>query len=264
MIGHVLLVIAIASSYVFAIYFAQPPSLRDKDRNDIEVVKHRIKRIIILCSVLLVLIPNLVEGSYLDNIRSLGIIPGYTKTDSLIKDYKIIRESLYFILTLYSSSIYQGLLIRDIEFISRDESILYHIRDHIISPISEELIYRGMIILVVEKYIPNFMVFTPYLFGIAHIHHGIQLYFRQIPIGQILRTSGFQFIYTSIFGIFCNYYYINIAEKNLWSTIVIHMICNFFGFPSLLVDSKDLIHHVMYYSLIIVGIFNTWFVLKNN
>lgn len=262
MILHILLVLAIASSYVFAIYFAQPAHVRNKQRNDLEVVKYRVKRATILCCVLLVVIPNLIEGSYLDNIRSLGIIPGYTTTYSLAKDYKIILESLYFILTLYSSSIYQGLLIQDVEFITRDENILYHIRDHILAPISEELIYRGMVLLVVEKNAPQFIKFTPYLFGIAHIHHGLQLYKQNIPLGDIAITTLFQFLYTSIFGIFCNYYYLQIAEKNLWSTIMIHAVCNFFGFPSLTVQTNHTLHKITYYSLIALGVFNTWFVLK--
>lgn len=158
----VILSILTACSYIFAIYFAPPPSIKHKDRNDPDVVRHRILRIIILCALLMIIIPNLVliqgknhNKTYLDKIRQLGIIPGFTNSGSLTVDLFNIGYTIYFILILYSSSIYQ-IYIEEVELFDwkyqissfRTASVLYPIRDYLLAPISEELIYRGLIFLI--------------------------------------------------------------------------------------------------------------------
>ena len=50
-----------ASSYLFAIYFAEPANIKNKHRDDLDVVYYRIKRIIILCILSIIIIPNLID-----------------------------------------------------------------------------------------------------------------------------------------------------------------------------------------------------------
>lgn len=274
-----ILSILTACSYVFAIYFAPPPSIKHKDRNNLDVVRHRILRIIILCTLLMIIIPNLVliqgknhNETYLDKIRQLGIIPGFTNSTSLAVDLFNIGFTIYFILILYSSSIYQ-IYIEEIEFFDwkhqinsiSNTSVLYPIRDYVLAPISEELIYRGLIFLInndtnTDSNHKNRHVFTPFLFGVAHIHHGIQLYQQNVPVMTIVITTGFQLIYTSLFGKLSEIVYSG-TNQNLWSCIVLHMICNVFGLPSFTLDSSKLIHQVMFYSLIVLGIVHSMVVL---
>ncbi|KGU29445.1 prenyl protein peptidase [Candida albicans P57055] len=275
----VILSILTACSYVFAIYFAPSPSIKHKDRNDPDVVRHRISRIIILCALLMIIIPNLVliqgknhNKTYLDKIRQLGIIPGFTNSGSLTVDLFNIGYTIYFILILYSSSIYQ-IYIEEVELFDwkyqissfRTALVLYPIRDYLLAPISEELIYRGLIFLInndanesVDR--KNQHVFTPFLFGVAHIHHGIQLYRQNVPTMTIVITTGFQFTYTSMFGKLSEVIY-SATDQNLWSCIVLHMICNIFGLPNFSLNSPRVTHQVVFYSLIVLGIVHSLIVL---
>lgn len=275
----VILSILTACSYVFAIYFAPLPSIKHKDRNDPDVVRHRILRIIILCALLMLIIPNLVliqgknhNKTYLDKIRQLGIIPGFTNSGSLTVDLFNIGYTIYFILILYSSSIYQ-IYIEEVELFDwkyqissfRTALVLYPIRDYLLAPISEELIYRGLIFLINNDANENIdrknqHVFTPFLFGVAHIHHGIQLYRQNVPMMTIVITTGFQFTYTSMFGKLSEVIY-SATDQNLWSCIVLHMICNIFGLPNFSLNSPRVTHQVVFYSLIVLGIVHSLIVL---
>ncbi|RCK66902.1 CAAX prenyl protease 2 [Candida viswanathii] len=258
------LTLLMASSMLFAIYFAEPAHIKNKHRDDLEVVHHRTKRITILCVVLLMLIPSIVNGGgYFENIKKLGILPGYTTTGSLQADLVNIIKALYFILVLYSSTIFQILIGDFTPFDTEEEGepMIYAFRDYVLAPVSEELIYRGMMVLIADGD-AVLMAMCPYLFGIAHVHHGYQMYvIRQEPLARVLATVGFQFAYTSVFGMVVLWFYVW-SGRNLWCCVVLHAVCNLLGIPSFAVLGLRMVK-VVYYVLIVVGVVHSYTYLKN-
>ncbi|GMG22171.1 unnamed protein product [Ambrosiozyma monospora] len=72
--------------------------------------------------------------------------------------------------------------------------------------------------------------YSPILFGMAHLHHAIGLYMRGTPIASVIITLLFQLTYTTMFGILTNLIWL--YTNSVWCCIVAHMFCNFMGFPS--------------------------------
>lgn len=255
-----ILTLAVASSYVFAIYFKQPTYLHNKDRNNLKVVRYRLQRVTILCVVLIIIIPLLIPGTFRDNIRQIGLIPGYTNSESTSANLINIWYALKFINILFVSSIFQ-IFVEDYHSTFDDvytTPLIYHFRDYVFAPITEELIYRGLILLVVTNTCPSFIKYTPYLFGVAHFHHALQLYRKEaLSLPQIVISTLFQFTYTSIFGYLANWLYLK-TDFNLWCPIIIHLFCNLYGFPTLTVNSKKIMVHSIYYLLVIGGLYHTY------
>ncbi|CAK9441369.1 uncharacterized protein LODBEIA_P52370 [Lodderomyces beijingensis] len=241
-----LLVLAIAASYVLAIYALQPAEITHKDRNDPKVITHRFKRVGSLCLVLLLVTPFCVKGTFPGNVRSIGLIPGFTDTFDFAVDAWNLWNAVSFICIVFSSAIFQWL--------EGDDPCGDHsqfVRDYLFAPITEELLYRGLILLVVRRECPAFLPFTPFLFAFAHLHHGWRMHVAGVPILSILATTGFQFAYTSLFGYLANSIYLK--SCNLWSAIIVHSGCNFFGFPSFAIESNHLWTKVVYYGLLVIG-----------
>ncbi|RLV92244.1 CAAX prenyl protease 2 [Spathaspora sp. JA1] len=239
-----ILSLAIAFSYFIVIY-VNPPEYLPSNRNDLRVIKFRFTRIIQLCLTLLITIPYIVPGNYIENIRSLGLFPGFTHTHDLSLDLINIGRAVLLVVTLYCSSIYQYYL-QDITFIDENAQLLHHIRDYLFAPITEEFIYRGIINLVVSD-----TRYTPCLFGIAHLHHAWHLYKQGHALDQVVLSSIFQLIYTSIFGYIANLVYL-ISGYNLLCVIVIHAGCNLFGIPQLTINGSKL-QKLIYYLLLVGG-----------
>ncbi|KAG5420088.1 RCE1 [Candida metapsilosis] len=254
------LTLAIASSYVFAIYFRQPRYLQNKDRNDVQVIRYRLSRVTLLCVGLIIIIPLLIPGPFDENLRQIGLIPGFTSTRSLSTDIANVLYSFKFINILFASTIFQ-ILVEDFHSTLQDISttpLIHHFRDYVFAPVTEELIYRGLILLVVTNTCPDFIKYTPYLFGIAHFHHALQLYKKHsLAMSSIVVSTLFQFTYTSIFGYLANWIYLK-TDFNLFCPIIIHSFCNFYGFPTLRMESDKLVVHLVYYALVIGGLYHTY------
>ncbi|KAG2733685.1 hypothetical protein G9P44_003210 [Scheffersomyces stipitis] len=250
--------LAVASSYVAAIYFHQPPQVGGKDRNEPHVIRYRFRRITVLCIVLVLALPWIVQDekySYMDIIRQLGLCPGLSHSMNVWTDIINIVYSFVLIIVLFVGPIFLYLVqpheLQD-DFINNFTTI-HGIRDHIFAPITEELIYRGVILAITQAW------YTPYLFGVAHIHHAYHLYkYKGIQLSMVLFNSAFQFVYTSLFGILANHIYIK-YNYNLWCPIVVHMMCNLMGFPSLVPEDGE--WQTVYYILLVVGLGGFFFLL---
>ncbi|KAK6455049.1 uncharacterized protein RJT20DRAFT_97590 [Scheffersomyces xylosifermentans] len=241
---------SVATSYVVAIYWIQPQNIQGKDRNDPDVIRFRFKRISLLCAALLIMVPFAKSSPYLETVKSFGILPGFTQSTGIVNDVINVMKSLLLISTLYMGPLYL--------YFSEPFSIAYDwvenfttiegVRDHVFAPVTEELIYRGIISAITNAW------YTPYLFGIAHLHHAYRLLTTtKISIGIIAFNTVFQFAYTSIFGVLANHVYLK-YERNLWCPIIIHCMCNLIGFPTIVVDSgATSVHAAVYYTLILAG-----------
>ena len=79
------------------------------------------------------------------------------------------------------------------------------LRNLVVAPITEEIIYRCVILsllIPLNNVNADVLIFlTPLFFGVAHLHHGYELYKEGlIPVLQIIMVIGFQLLYTTLFG----------------------------------------------------------------
>lgn len=112
---------------------------------------------------------------------------------------------------------------------------IWFIRSCLFAPITEELIFT----LVLQEDYNNKVVFmnSVLYFGIAHLHHGYELYVddsNAYSLVNITISCFAQLIYTSLFGHISNVIYSQKSQHSrIVNSIVIHSICNYFSFPSI-------------------------------
>jgi prenyl protein peptidase len=117
-------------------------------------------------------------------------------------------------------------------------------RNNFISPISEELVFRSLVIslYLLAKVAPSRIVFTtPLIFGLAHVHHFVEFVQSRLAMnrpgstGRIVLMgvvrSLFMLTYTSLFGFFAAF--VHLRTGNLLAAIITHMFCNVMGLPRL-------------------------------
>jgi len=112
------------------------------------------------------------------------------------------------------------------------------IRNYIVGPISEELVWRSCIITAyrLAGASNTFLVFfTPLSFGSAHLHHVWEIYNMHGRTRQALRRAIvlilFQFSYTTLFGFHTAFLFL--CTNSMLSSISAHIFCNIMGFPQL-------------------------------
>ncbi|XP_041949275.1 CAAX prenyl protease 2 isoform X1 [Alosa sapidissima] len=105
-------------------------------------------------------------------------------------------------------------------------------RNHIVAPLTEELVFRAcMLPVLVPCTGPTAAIFIcPLFFGVAHFHHITeQLRSGCDTWGDILITAVFQFAYTYVFGIYSAFIFIRTGH--LLAPVLCHSFCNCMGFP---------------------------------
>lgn len=277
----VLLSLALSVLYVVTIYVHKPANAaRAKtgaiDRNDPAIVKWRVKIIGIFTVLSLIGTPLMVSklsavplGKV---IAQSGILPGFLYDEGL----KFSRETLVLYIrdiiqdVVLLSILYIGPLINDIFFESESPlimiqhyvsqiSTLHGFRDLIVGPLTEEIVYTSLTILILIQ-VPNIttyqLIFIPPLFfSVAHLHHAYEMYsISTIPLKIIILSTLFQMMYTFLFGILTDFVFLR--QANLWSCFVLHSLCNFMGVPSMSVDTTKFKYwNYVYYALLIVGMY---------
>lgn len=257
MLLHIALATLLASSYVAVIRINVPVLLRAADRNEPDVIRYRMTRVSLLCLAILVLLPpTLVHlsktdiltkednlslffyGSVTDVLRQFGLIPGFSQSGSVYLDFYNVIRSIGLMCLLYVGPIMHYVYserqnIRNDFFFSFN--VLTGVRDHIFAPVTEEFVYRAAVVATLKPVLTNSSIikWLPFLFGVAHAHHGFQLFYVE---GHLLEHSLLhvmaQLAYTTVFGLFANKIYLA-TQCNLLCVIVVHGICNLMGFPSL-------------------------------
>jgi len=123
------------------------------------------------------------------------------------------------------------------------------IRMLVFAPISEELIFRSVIILLALSAVPvdqpadSFRVALtcPFWFAVAHIHHAFTLWKEEyVPSKDVNQKSAFlrsifirtavQLTYTTIFGVIAALLYLRTG--NIMAPITSHVICNYAQLPN--------------------------------
>lgn len=244
-----------AQLYLGVIYIGNPEPVRHLARNDSRVISFRIKRVTLLCLTLLVVVPLLTPVTF----RQLDLVVGFTETHSFCTDIFNVIYAIKILLILYLCKIIDYIACYALGNITDDIYMnfftLNGFRDHIFAPISEEFIYRSVIInlLLNGGYSQRkIILYSPLLFGFAHIHHGYQNYktFHQTLISSLTQVI-FMTLYTTIFGILQSYLFLKL--NSLPAVVCTHLICNLFGFPDLFFKGKAS-YQFLYFSAAFAGI----------
>uniref|UniRef100_A0A336M742 CAAX prenyl protease 2 n=1 Tax=Culicoides sonorensis TaxID=179676 RepID=A0A336M742_CULSO len=114
---------------------------------------------------------------------------------------------------------------------------LIWIRNHIVAPLSEEFTYRAcmMPVLLLKFSTTTTILITPLFFGVAHLHHMAERIRSGIDKRTAIIISTFQFVYTTIFGIYSAYLFVRTGH--FMAPFIAHAFCNHMGFP----DVNDLV-----------------------
>lgn len=130
------------------------------------------------------------------------------------------------------------------------ESSYYELlRNQIIAPFLEEGLYRTILfplLLHCTESLSKTIIYAALLFASSHVHHGLRHYRETGSVKTALLRVGVQFTYCFLFSLFCGYIYalpyittpssVQTSLRPLFSfpaAVCCHMICNFFGLPSL-------------------------------
>ncbi|KAK4684851.1 prenyl protein peptidase, partial [Tremellales sp. Uapishka_1] len=111
---------------------------------------------------------------------------------------------------------------------------LMEVRNYIVGPLTEELVFRSTILAV--SILARFSVFgmvfgTPLWFGIAHAHHALETFRKNGSTSQaaIQALAGclFQLTYTTLFGWFASYLFVRTGS--ILPPLASHIFCNLMG-----------------------------------
>ncbi|KAK9814649.1 hypothetical protein WJX72_009245 [[Myrmecia] bisecta] len=107
-------------------------------------------------------------------------------------------------------------------------------RNYVVGPITEEFVFRACMapFLVLQGFsIRSTVLLTPLLFGVAHLHHCLELVRHQrCKISDAIPVLAVQFGYTTVFGWYATYLFLRTGH--LLAPLVAHTFCNVMGFPA--------------------------------
>lgn len=148
---------------------------------------------------------------------------------------------------------------------SKDE-FWKNMRNFVVAPWTEEVIFRGCMIpplLASGMSVLQVTILAPLFFGVAHIHHAATRLANGERWTPVLFITLFQFVYTSLFGMYASYAFL--STGSVLAVSVSHTYCNWMGLPDL---SFVQLQHPMYkYRILLlasylIGVFAFKFLLK--
>lgn len=253
--------------YVFTIYYEFRSKSSQKNKNETKKVMQKMIKSTFVCIIFILFFPfisksncsnkikNNIFQNYTCKYKSLGLIPGLTKNNSLKKDLKYSLESAKIILKLYQAVIFDYLYKSKLNYnkilqdIKKMRPTVMNFKNYVFSPITEEIIYRAFILNLFlyrnfkkKKFV---ILFSPILFGFAHIYHVLETKEYDTNKITLILEILFKIFYTTIFGIFSNYLFF--LHNNLFSCVIVHSMCNIIGFPKIYSLNKNYFYGCFYY-----------------
>ncbi|KAJ8963282.1 hypothetical protein NQ318_018749 [Aromia moschata] len=141
---------------------------------------------------------------------------------------------------------------------------LIWIRNHIAAPFSEEFTYRScMLPLLLQSLKPaTAVIISPLFFGVAHFHHMRErMKYMGLDFSTALKISCFQFVYTTIFGMYSSYIFYRTGH--FVSLFIVHAFCNHMGFPEIVeIGTYKRKKQIIIISLFFIGFIAWCFLLK--
>ena len=134
-----------------------------------------------------------------------------------------------------------SLMVKSMIHIAKQLLRLPVIRNLIVAPLTEELIFRGVVLSSLRPFWSSgtAILISSIMFGLMHTHH----FLRNLLVAKQLRKQDVvstlvQCTYTALFGAYASIAYI--ASGHIITPIVLHMFCNFNGLPNFeeIVSSK--------------------------
>ena len=246
--------------YVGAIYWSRLPEIKRRDRDDPRVIAHRVKRILAVCLVWLVVVPLTAPMLVASLVRLMGFIPGFTNNYSLAADVIGLLKAIRTIGALYLGTMFAYFyqLKLDVAAFIDDVYINFFTfqgyRDHIFAPLTEEFVYRSVVLTYLAKLLPVVVYASPLLFGLAHLHHAweVRRHHPKMPWTIVWAQAAFQLVYTTVFGMLLTYFFRKYHD-NVWTCVALHFLCNLLQFPPASVDGP-LYANIIYYVLLVWGI----------
>ena len=218
--------LVLSASYVGSLYTTKCGLPRDNP----STIKQRMWRVSIVCFMGPIFVYFIVDnGTKVAFLRHLGIHANNIAFATLLP---VFLTTILFAgpITLYLST--EGLHGIQEEILTTEYfSDLKWYRTVVVAPISEELIFRAcMMPLLVPVYGAVQSIFiAPLFFGLAHFHHIREEIRKGNKVFTILLASCFQFLYTTVFGIYSAFIFLRTG--NLIGPILCHSFCNMIGFP---------------------------------
>jgi prenyl protein peptidase len=117
---------------------------------------------------------------------------------------------------------------------SSEEERWRNIRNFLLAPWTEELIFRGcMVPCLLASGMTTIQVtfVAPLFFGFAHLHHAALRLSKGEPLTRVVIGTCFQFAYTSLFGSYVAYALIR--SGSVFAVFLSHAYCNWMGLPDL-------------------------------
>lgn len=212
-------------------------------RDHPQTIKERIRRVLFACIISIIFInqvssePTTVSTKSAPLYKWLGVHLNSIALASVIP--------LFLFMTLFLGPLYLMVLEDGFnDFHPRKWkyylSDLRYWRNYLVAPFSEELVFRGCMLPLL---LPTFgahssIILAPSFFGIAHIHHAWEKYFKsRYPLGSVVLGTLFQAFYTTLFGGLSSWLFLRTGH--LTSAVVSHAFCNMMGFP----DFETALHH---------------------
>lgn len=234
----------VSASYVLGVY-ATSINVNDyrSGRDDPQVIRQRMGRITIISILNLFLVPWILchfgsADSMRDAVLHLGLWPHH-----LSYLFEALR-ALLLIGLLYVGPIIDSLLYylfvpsgNPFQDFKEELNNIWGFRNYIFAPVTEEIFYTSMILncymLLPHEEVTQLKLvwFTPFFFGLAHLHHAYETYRNsRTTMATVILTTALQVTYTTLFGCLTNCVFLK-TGGNLWSCIILHAFCNLMGFP---------------------------------
>lgn len=106
------------------------------------------------------------------------------------------------------------------------------IRNLIVAPWTEEVVFRGCIVpaLLGSGMSPlRVALVSPFCFGVAHVHHAMTRLSKGERLQPVILMTAFQFVYTSLFGSYAAYAFVRTGSVP--AVALSHAFCNWMGLP---------------------------------
>ncbi|GAV51159.1 hypothetical protein ZYGR_0AD03420 [Zygosaccharomyces rouxii] len=234
----------VSVSYVAGVY-ATDVSVNNyrSGRDDPRIIIQRMGRISLILIANLIVVPLILyqfgsANSFQDAFLRLGIWPQHSSY--VLESLKaLVLMGLLYVGPLADSLLYYMFVPHSNLLQELKEELLniWGFRNYVFAPVTEEIFYTSMI-LNCYKFLPHEPVsqlklvwFTPFFFGLAHIHHAYETYQNtRTTLATVILTTLIQVTYTTLFGCLTNCVFLK-TGGNLWACIVLHAFCNYMGFP---------------------------------
>ncbi|KAI0307189.1 hypothetical protein B0F90DRAFT_1807853 [Multifurca ochricompacta] len=251
----------ITLGYVLPLYFTKytrlsfrkTPGPRSKDvserwRDDPAVIKARLLSVFVSTTASLYLIHYIITTCQEKSPVCNGPPPGFSFRKCDLPAY-LVTPTL-FLGPLYGRYLGHGSFMLRWTFDERKKDTFnwVSVRNYVVGPISEELVWRSCLICVYRLAGASnvfTIFFTPVSFGSAHLHHVWETYNVHGRTTQALRhailLTLFQFAYTTLFGFHSAFLFLR--TSSLLPSVSAHIFCNIMGFPQLQAELRWYPYH---------------------